>query len=100
MPHPPWCVKGRIKDLLRQLPAQIVRSYLLRDVPSESLHSDTRFFTLMGEDSLKVAYFRAFVAAMQKQNPDFGRECYLDSIPLPNDIDNNPFNALSCHGVS
>jgi len=75
-------------------------SYILRDVPSASLHSDTRFFTLMGEDCLKVSYFRAFVAAMQKQNPDFGKGCYVDSTPLPNDIDNNPFNALCCHGVS
>ena len=75
-------------------------SYILKDVPSASLHSDTRFFTLMGEDSLKVSYFRAFVAAMQKQTPDFGKGCYVDSTPLPNDIDNNPFNALCCHGVS
>jgi len=75
-------------------------SYILKDVPLASLHSDTRFFTLMGEDSLKVSYFRTFVAAMQKQNPDFGKGCYVDSTPLPNDIDNNPFNALCCHGVS
>ena len=75
-------------------------SYILRDVPVSSLHSDTRFFTLMGEDSLKVYYFRTFVAAMQKQDPSFGKGCYVDSTPLPNDIDNNPFNALCCHGVS
>ena len=75
-------------------------SYILRDVPVSSLHSDTRFFTLMGEDSLKVSYFRTFVAAMQKQDPSFGKGCYVDSTPLPNDIDNNPFNALCCHGVS
>ena len=75
-------------------------SYILKDVPVSSLHSDTRFFTLMGEDSLKVSYFRTFVAAMQKQDPSFGKGCYVDSTPLPNDIDNNPFNALCCHGVS
>ena len=44
-------------------------SYILKDVPVSSLHSDTRFFTLMGEDSLKVSYFRTFVTAMQKQDP-------------------------------
>lgn len=75
-------------------------SYILRDIPASSLHSDTRFFTLMGEDSIKVSYFKAFVAAMQKQYPSFGKGCYVDSTPLPNDIDNNPFNALCCHGVS
>ena len=74
-------------------------SYILKDVPVSSLHSDTRFFTLMGEDSLKVSYFRTFVAAMQKQDPSFGKGCYVDSTPLPNDIDNNPFNALCCHGL-
>ena len=75
-------------------------SYILKDVPVSSLHSDTRFFTLMGEDSLKVSYFRTFVAAMQKQDSSFGKGCYVDSTPLPNDIDNNPFNALCCHGVA
>ena len=53
----------------------------------------------MGENSLKVSYFRTFVAAMQKQAPSFGKGCYVDSTPLPNDIDSNPFNALCCHGV-
>ena len=57
-------------------------SYILRDIPASSLHSDTQFFTLM------------------KQDPSFGKGCYVDSTPLPNDIDNNPFNALCCHGVS
>ena len=75
-------------------------SYIMKDVPVSSLHSDTRFFTLMGEDSLKVSYFRTFIASMQKQDPSFGKGCYVDSTPLPNDIDNNPFNALCCHGVS
>ena len=75
-------------------------SYVMRDVPASSLHSDTRFFTLMGEDSVMVLYFKTFVAAMQKQDPDFGKGCYVDSTPLPNDIDNNPFNALCCHGVA
>ena len=75
-------------------------SYILKDVPAASLHSDTYFFTLMGGDSLKVSYFRAFVAAMQKQDPCFGKGCYVDSTPLPNDIENNPFNALCCHGVA
>ena len=75
-------------------------SYILKDIPAASLHSDTRFFTLMGEDNLKVAYFKTFVASMQKRDPSFGKGCYVDSTPLPNEIDNNPFNALCCHGVS
>ena len=74
-------------------------SYLFSDVPAPSLHSDTRFFSMLGEDQVKVSFFQTFVAAMQKKDPDFGKGCYVDSTPLPNDIDDNPFNALCCHGV-
>lgn len=75
-------------------------SYVFRDVPPASLHSDTRFFSMLGEDHVKMSFFRSFVAFMQTRDPDFGRGCYVDSTPLPNDIDNNPFNALCCHGVA
>lgn len=75
-------------------------SYLFSDIPIPTLHSDTRFFSLLGEDSIKVSFFQGFVAAMQKKNPDFGKGCYVDSTPLPNDIGDNPFNALCCHGVT
>ena len=37
---------------------------------------------------------------MQKKEPGFGKGCYVDSTPLPNAVDDNPFNALCCHGVS
>lgn len=75
-------------------------SYVFRDVPVGSLHSDTRFFTILGNDRVKMSFFKSFVSAMQKDNPAFGKGCYVDSTPLPNDIDGNPFNALCCHGVS
>ena len=75
-------------------------SYLLQKVPLASLRSDTRFYTMMGADKVKVSFFKTFVASMQNRDPDFGRGCYVDSTPLPNDIANNPFNALCCHGVS
>ena len=74
-------------------------SYVLEDVPIVSLHSDTRFFSILGDDHLKMSFFKAFVSAMQKSDPEFGKGCYVDSTPLPNDIDDNPFNALCCHGV-
>lgn len=75
-------------------------SYIASEVPISTLHSDTAFFTVMGADHVKVTFFKAFVAFIQKQDPSFGKGCYVDSTPLPNDIDNNPFNALCCHGVS
>ena len=75
-------------------------SYVLGDVPIVSLHSDTRFFSIMGDDRMKMAFFKAFVSYMRKEYPAFGRGCYVDSTPLPNDIEDNPFNALCCHGVA
>lgn len=75
-------------------------SYVLDDIPESTLHCDTRFFSLMGEDDTRMAFFRNFVKVMQDSDPAFGKACYVDSTPLPNDIEDNPFNALSCHGVS
>ncbi len=75
-------------------------SYLCTEVPPVSLRSDTRFFQMMGSNDVKVSFFRSFVAMMRKKDTSFGRGCYVDSTPLPNDIDDNPFNALCCHGVS
>lgn len=74
-------------------------SYVLSDVPENSLHCDTRFFSLLGDDKVKMSFFKTFVKFMQAVEPDFGKACYVDSTPLPNEIENNPFNALSCHGV-
>lgn len=75
-------------------------SYLFRDIPTASLHSDTAFFTMMGSDHLKMKFFRELISMMRKRNPEFGKGCYVDSTPLPNAISDNPFNALCCHGVS
>ena len=74
-------------------------SYLLTAVPVASLKSDTRYFTVLGDDSAKMCFFRTFISAMQLRDPDFGSACYVDSTPLPNAINDNPFNALCCHGV-
>jgi hypothetical protein len=75
-------------------------SYVFKDIPIGSLHSDTRFFSLLGDDNKKMLFFKTFIAMMQKKNKNFGKACYVDSTPLPNDIDDNPFNALCCHGVA
>ena len=75
-------------------------SYVFDKVPVGSLHSDTRFFSLLGDDKVKMSFFKTFVSYMQGRDPSFGKGCYVDSTPLPNDIDDNPFNALCCHGVS
>ena len=75
-------------------------SYIVPDIPIHSLRSDTVFFTMMGNDQTRIAFFQSFVRTMRKKDPAFGIGCYVDSTPLPNDIVNNPFNALCSHGVS
>lgn len=74
-------------------------SYIAPDIPLNSLHSDTQYFTLMGNDDIKVAYFRGYIRHMRKRYKNFGRSCYLDSTPLPNDIKDNPFSKLCSHGL-
>lgn len=80
--------------------AKSFASYVLNDVPTTSLKTDTDFFRMMGQDSTRMSFFSSFITAMRKTNPNFGIGCYIDSTPLPNDIEDNPFNALCCHGVS
>lgn len=74
-------------------------SYVFPDVAESSLKSDTRFFTMMGSEETKLKFFKEFTAFMQKKSQKFGKGCYVDSTPLPNDIVDNPFNALSSHGI-
>ncbi len=74
-------------------------SYLVPSVPVQSLRSDTRFFEIMGADGTKVRFFKSFVDTMKRIVPGFGKACYVDTTPLPNSIENNPFNALSSHGT-
>ena len=80
--------------------AKFFASYVLTDIPQQSLWSDTEFFKIMGDDYTRLSFFRTFIAAMRKTDPAFGKVCYVDSSPLPNEIDDNPFNALSCHGIA
>lgn len=74
-------------------------SYLLPNIPVASLGSDTSYFTMMGRDDIKLRFFKDFVKMMRKRHPSFGNCCYIDSTPLPNDISDNPFNALCSHGI-
>ncbi len=54
---------------------------------------------MMGKDSVRLSFFKAFVERMRRADPNFGRCCYVDSTPLPNDIDNNPFNYVDKHNA-
>ncbi len=75
-------------------------SHTVRDVLNSGLAVDTRFFDNMGDDDVRMGFFKAFVDMRRASDPGFGKCCYVDSTPLPNDIDDNPFNAFSSHGES
>lgn len=76
-----------------------VASVLMPELPAASLKSDTLFFSFMGRDQTRSAFFKPYVAAMKRKFPNFGICCYVDSTPLPNDSATNPFNALCSHGL-
>ena len=76
-----------------------VVSHLTGDVPASSLRTDTAFFTMMGDDKVKTRFFQAWIKAVRREHPEFGKGCYVDTTPLPNDAKDNPFNALCSHGV-
>lgn len=75
-------------------------SYVLGDISVSSLRVDTEFFAMMGRDKSRMAFFQDFVQSMKKTDPGFGKGCYIDSTPLPNSIQDNPFDALCCHGLN
>jgi hypothetical protein len=75
-------------------------AHLLRETPASSFATDTPFFTQMADDRLKTAFFQAWAKLMKKLYPGFGGCCYVDSTPLPNDVEDNPYNALSRHGTN
>lgn len=75
-------------------------SYYLREVSLSSLASDVKFFLDMGTDQCRLDFFKELTTHLKKIYPNFGKGCFVDSIPLPNDIKDNPFNALCSHGVT
>lgn len=79
---------------------QSFMSYLVSDISFSSLGSDSAYFTMMGKDSTKVRFFRNFVSLMRKKDADFGKACYVDSTPLPNEIRKLFSDALCSHGIS
>lgn len=75
-------------------------SYYLRDVSIPSLSCDCKFFSDMGTDQIRLEFFKQFTNHLKQLNHNFGKGCFIDSTPLPNDIKDNPFNALCSHGVT
>ena len=76
-----------------------VLSCILSDVSYSTLNCDSLYYQKMSDDTIKVRFFQTLLTEMRKENPEFGRGCYVDSTPLPGEAENNPFNALSNHGT-
>ena len=84
-------------------------SYLFEDIPLAALHSDSSYYTMMGKDSLRVDFFRKFADMMKSKSAgsnsyiegseSFGKGCYVDSTPLPNEIRRLMSNAYCSHGT-
>lgn len=84
-------------------------SYLFEDIPMSALHSDSSYYTMMGKDSLRVDFFRKFADMMKSEScrmssyiggcESFGKGCYVDSTPLPNEIRRLMSNAYCSHGT-
>ena len=72
-------------------------SQTVRDVLNTGLAVDACFFDIMGDDDVRMLFFQEFVKMRRASDPEFGKCCYVDSTPIPNDIEDNPFNAFSSH---
>lgn len=68
-------------------------------VPTSCLKGDTAYCAMMGADRIRTGFFKAYVKFMRKAFPGFGKACYVDSAPLPNDTDDDPFDAFADHGT-
>lgn len=93
-------MKNGSKDRCDHFVRKSFVGYTIPKVEFGSLSTDTRFFDAMGDDAVRISFFKAFVDMRRASNPSFGRCCYVDSTPLPNGIEDNPFNAFSSHGDS
>lgn len=74
-------------------------SALMPDVVPNSLESDTRYFEKMGDDDIKMKFFKEYIKLQKSKDSNFGKACYADSTPLPNEVINCYKDALCNHGV-
>ena len=75
-------------------------SCLFTDIPIRSLESDSQYFSYMGKDHVRVSFFKTFIELMREKNQRFAKASYVDSTPLPNDIQDLVTNALCSHGLT
>ena len=93
------CIRNHSGAKCGQFLERSMASYLFHRYSASTLNCDSRYFEYMGDDNVKKAYFLALIANMRKDHPDFGRSCYVDSTPLPNESQDFPYTALCSHGT-
>lgn len=72
--------------------------HIFKSVVIDSLRYDEAYFSFMGDDNLKISFFKKFIAMMKEKDKNFGSSVYVDSTPIPTDSD-NPLSKLCCHGT-
>lgn len=93
------CIRNHSAAKCGQFLERSMASYLFKRYSASTLNSDSDYFEYMGDDNVKKAYFTALASNMRKQYPDFGRACYVDSTPLPNESQGFPYKAICSHGT-
>ena len=92
-------LKNGGKESCKYFATKSVISHFFQEISLSSLKSDSPFFHGMGQDHVRIDYFKAYVSHMRKHFPEFGHGCYVDSTPLPNEIKANVFKQVGNHGT-
>lgn len=93
------CIRNHSAAKCGQFLERSMASYLFCSYSVSTLNCDSNYYEYMGDDNVKRTYFTILVKNMRKKYPDFGRACYVDSTPLPNESQGFPYNALCSHGT-
>ena len=93
------CIRNHSGAKCGQFLERSMASYLFHRYSVSTLNCDSGYFEYMGDDDVKKAYFLALIANMRKDHHGFGRSCYVDSTPLPNESQGFPYSALCSHGT-
>lgn len=93
------CIRNHSAAKCGQFLERSVASYLFRKYSTSTLNCDSNYFKYMGDDTVKKQYFTTLIKNMRTEYPDFGRACYIDSTPLPNESKGFPYKALCSHGT-
>lgn len=88
------CFKNDTAISCSEFISKSVLSYILSDVPINTLDCDHAYFSALADEKLKLNFFKAIIEQQRKINPNFGRCCYTDLTSLPQEELDNPFNAL------